>query len=80
MQGFKRGILYVPDYLANAGGLVNVSAELWPEGYLKTNVINVIEKLKKTLKKILTESDKTHTNPNIVADLLVEKFIHKSAA
>ena len=28
-----RGILYAPDFIANAGGLINVATELDPEGY-----------------------------------------------
>ncbi|HSW87159.1 MAG TPA: Glu/Leu/Phe/Val dehydrogenase [Rhabdochlamydiaceae bacterium] len=29
----KRGILYAPDFVVNAGGLINVNEELDPEGY-----------------------------------------------
>jgi leucine dehydrogenase len=29
----KRGILYAPDFVTNAGGLINVNEELDPEGY-----------------------------------------------
>ena len=29
----ERGILYAPDFIANAGGLINVATELDPEGY-----------------------------------------------
>ncbi len=33
-QGLReRGILYAPDYVINAGGLINVASELEPEGY-----------------------------------------------
>ncbi len=32
-QLMHRGVLYVPDYLANAGGLINVSEELEGDGY-----------------------------------------------
>jgi leucine dehydrogenase len=28
-----RGILYAPDFIANAGGIINISVELRPEGY-----------------------------------------------
>ncbi len=28
-----RGILWVPDFVANAGGIINISVELEPEGY-----------------------------------------------
>jgi leucine dehydrogenase len=29
----KRGILYAPDYVVNAGGILNISVELSPKGY-----------------------------------------------
>ena len=28
-----RGVLYAPDFVVNAGGLINVAAELEPGGY-----------------------------------------------
>lgn len=34
----SQGVLYVPDYLANAGGLINVSDELEEDGYRKERV------------------------------------------
>jgi leucine dehydrogenase len=30
---WRRGILYAPDFVINAGGLINVAEELFPEGY-----------------------------------------------
>jgi leucine dehydrogenase len=29
----RRGVLYAPDFVINAGGLINVSQELAPDGY-----------------------------------------------
>ena len=29
----EKGILYAPDFVINAGGLINVAAELCPQGY-----------------------------------------------
>ena len=29
----ERGILWAPDFVANAGGIINISVELEPEGY-----------------------------------------------
>jgi leucine dehydrogenase len=75
---YKRAILCVPDYLANAGGLIDVSAELWPGGFTKPKVIATIQKLKTTLKAVLTKSDKAHKNPNLEAGLLAEQFIEKN--
>src|SRR5204862_1737127 len=29
----QRGILWAPDFVANAGGIINIAVELRPEGY-----------------------------------------------
>ncbi len=39
----EKGILYAPDFLINAGGLINVAAEL--EGYNKDRVMGNVEKI-----------------------------------
>lgn len=77
---FKRGVLWVPDYLANAGGLINVSSELWPGGHVKAQVLATINRLKNTLIQILKTSDQTKKNPGIVAGLLVQKFIKRHSS
>jgi leucine dehydrogenase len=42
---YQNDILYVPDYLANAGGLINVADELEPGGYNHERVIKRIDNL-----------------------------------
>jgi leucine dehydrogenase len=55
MMLLERGILYAPDYVINAGGVINVAAELEPGGYnvvtarrrvmaIYDNVLSVIER------------------------------------
>jgi leucine dehydrogenase len=29
----RRGVLWAPDFVANAGGIINISVELGPQGY-----------------------------------------------
>ncbi len=74
---FQKGILHIPDYIANAGGLINVADELLPGGYDKTRVLKNINNLKKTLKKVLDESSKQKLNPDAVADAMAEKIFNK---
>jgi leucine dehydrogenase len=74
---FQKGILHIPDYIANAGGLINVADELLPGGYDKTRVLKNINNLKKTLKDVLDESWKQKLNPDAVADAMAEKIFNK---
>jgi len=69
----RAGILYVPDYVANAGGLINVVAELDPKGYSRKRVRNRVERIQKIAKKIIELSRKTKKPANEVADELAER-------
>lgn len=57
----EKGILYVPDFLINAGGLINVCAEL--EGYNRERVMGNVEKIYHRTLEIfdLSEKEKIHT-------------------
>lgn len=57
----EKGIIYAPDFLINAGGLVNVSAEL--DGYNRERVMNQVEQIYDRTLEIfhLTEEEKIHT-------------------
>lgn len=69
---FKRNIFYVPDYVANAGGLINVMDEREEGGYNKKRVLHRIEHLKDTLRTIYLFSEQKNQAPNRVADRLAE--------
>jgi glutamate dehydrogenase/leucine dehydrogenase len=64
----KEGILYVPDYLANAGGLINVAGEMRSGGYNKRWVEKKIKDIGKTTRKILLLAKKRKRPANEVAD------------
>jgi leucine dehydrogenase len=51
----ERGIAYAPDFLINAGGIINVYAEL--EGYGKTEIIRKTENIYNTTLEIFTHSE-----------------------
>lgn len=48
----KRGILYAPDFVINAGGIINVSVELLPGGYNEAASLKKIENIYTNLKKV----------------------------
>jgi leucine dehydrogenase len=50
----KRGIVYAPDFLINAGGIINVYAEL--EGYDRTEIMRKTENIYTTTIEILNRA------------------------
>jgi leucine dehydrogenase len=70
----ERGILYAPDYVINAGGIINVASE-----YLKdadeAGVRARIEQIPGRLDQIWAESDATGRNPAAVADAMAKRLI-----
>lgn len=69
----KRGILYVPDYVANAGGLINVVDELNPAGYSRERVIQNIERIHDTVRNIIQEATTSKRPISDVADEIAER-------
>lgn len=65
-------ILYVPDYLANAGGLINVVAELDKRGYSRRRVERKVRGIRATTKKIIELSRKKNQPTSHIADRLAE--------
>jgi leucine dehydrogenase len=70
-----KGIVYVPDYIANGGGLINVVAELDKMGYNKNTVLERCKEIENTTFSVLTLSTEQSLATNIVADQLAEKII-----
>jgi leucine dehydrogenase len=70
----RRGILYAPDYVINAGGIINVSTEYLKDGDQAT-VRGRIEQIPARLEGIWAESDSTGRNPAAVADAMAYKLI-----
>lgn len=53
----RRGVLHAPDYVINAGGLVNVAMELAPEGYDRDAVMAKVAEIPHTLEHIFRRSE-----------------------
>ena len=70
----RRGILYAPDYVINAGGIINVSTEFLKDGDHET-VRRRIEGIPGRLEEIWSESDATGRNPAGVADDMARRLI-----
>ncbi len=73
-----KGILYAPDFLINAGGLINVSAEL--EGYNRDRVMGQTEKIYGRTLEIFKVAKSENITPQQAAIRIAEKRIRDVAA
>jgi leucine dehydrogenase len=69
-----RGILYAPDYVINAGGIINVCTEYLGDGDAHL-VRQRIEGIPVRLEEIWSESKASGRNPAAVADAMAQKLI-----
>jgi len=70
-----RGILYGPDFVVNAGGLINVYDEL--QGYSKTRALHRVDSIYEATMTILDAADEHGINPNEAAVKVAEERIHQ---
>jgi leucine dehydrogenase len=64
----ERGILYAPDYVINAGGLINVADEL--EGYDQTRATKRVAHIYDSLRSIIAIARRDDVPTNVAADTL----------
>jgi leucine dehydrogenase len=69
-----RGILYGPDFVVNAGGLINVYDEL--HGYSKTRALHRVDSIYEATMTILETAEEHGINPNEAAVKVAEDRIH----
>lgn len=67
----KKGILYAPDYVINAGGLIYAYAE-YQNRLNRECVVQHIQTIYSTLLEIFNCADKENKSPSMVADSLAE--------
>ena len=72
-----RGILYAPDYVINAGGIINVCTEYLGDGDASL-VRQRIEGIPVRLEQIWTESAQTGRDPASVADAMAQRLIGRA--
>ena len=75
----KRGILYAPDYVINAGGIISVTLEYLCRNDGAPCDINEVRKrialIPGRLEQIWEQSDKTGVSPDQVADKMAKELI-----
>jgi leucine dehydrogenase len=74
-----RGVLYAPDYVINAGGIINVGLEYLCRQHGEPCDINEVRRriaqIPDRLEAIWRESDESGQSPDIVADAMARRLI-----
>jgi glutamate dehydrogenase/leucine dehydrogenase len=67
----KRGILYAPDFVVNAGGLINVAEEI--RGYERSRALHRVEGLRAATAAVFEEADRLGVEPQKAATAKAER-------
>ena len=70
-----RGILYAPDYVINAGGLINITLELEPGGYDRARALARVEAIGATLAEVFERAASAGLPTQEVADRVARERI-----
>jgi leucine dehydrogenase len=70
-----RQILYAPDYVINAGGIINVSVEFAPGGYDEKLALSKIERIPQALRELWTIGKEERIPTSDAADRLAERIL-----
>ncbi|MEM8885033.1 MAG: Glu/Leu/Phe/Val dehydrogenase dimerization domain-containing protein, partial [Planctomycetota bacterium] len=73
----ERGILYAPDFVINAGGIINVSVELEPDGYNEERALKKVNNIYNAVRDILETADSEDMSTNRAAILLAERKLEE---
>jgi leucine dehydrogenase len=74
-----RGILWVPDFVANAGGIINISVELEPEGYAPERAEERVRAVGATVRTIFDEAEATDATPLAAAMALASRRLAEAS-
>jgi leucine dehydrogenase len=70
----ERGILYAPDYVVNAGGIINVAYEVG--GNYDANAVEAhVARIPQTLEQVFEEAASEKLTPDVVADMMAQRAI-----
>ena len=70
----ERGILYAPDYVVNAGGIINVAYEVGGN-YDARAVQAHVGRIPATLEQVFEEAASEKLTPDVVADMMAQRAI-----
>jgi leucine dehydrogenase len=75
---YRRRILYAPDYVINAGGLINIACEM--EGYQKNRAEERVAGIAQILTRVFARAKDEKITPLDAADRIVEERLAKARA
>ncbi len=75
-----RGILWTPDFVANAGGIINIAVELEPEGYSPDRARARVLAIGDTVGTVLDMAASDGTTPLAAAQELARRRLEEAAA
>jgi leucine dehydrogenase len=73
-----QGILYAPDFVANAGGIINISVELEPSGYHEEEAARRVAAIEGTMRALLDEAESGGTSPLAAAYALARRRLQRA--
>jgi leucine dehydrogenase len=76
----QRGILYAPDYVINAGGIISVESEVYREKLNEKSRREKVLRIGETLAKIFSTSDQEGRPTGLIANEMAENIIHTANA
>jgi len=76
----ERDILYAPDYVINAGGIINVSVEFVEGGYNEQEALRRIERIPQALRELWTIAKDEGIPSSKAADRLAQKILDEAKA
>jgi glutamate dehydrogenase/leucine dehydrogenase len=69
------GILYAPDYVVNAGGVINIAEELGDAGYHRERAYAAVRRIFDTTTTVLTTAESEGITTAVAADRVAERRI-----
>lgn len=76
----QRDVLWAPDFVVNAGGIINISVELHPAGYDPRRARKLVRGIGDTLRLIYHDAHATHATPLAAAMTLARARLTEAAA
>lgn len=76
----RRGILYAPDYIVNAGGIINVEAEMGDAGYSMERAREKTERIHEIMTEVIRTSQAEEIPTAAAADHLAEERLNSVRA
>jgi leucine dehydrogenase len=75
-----RGILWVPDFVANGGGVINISVEFEPGGYSRERADAKVRGVADTVRTVLDHADATGATPLAAALEIARRRVEEATA